>query len=177
MYLSNSSTQKQLTKPPMSRKIKVCTQEILRESSVGTYFAKARRGSIRWRLLDAEGWVLGRLAARAALVLTGKAFPDFTPHVEHRDGLIIINAEKVRLTGKKLDGKLYRHFSGYPGGLKETTARKLLETRPERLVREAIEGMLPKSRLGDRMAKRLKVYTGSAHPHAAQGPEPLSLER
>ncbi len=157
--------------------MKDCIQEILTETRVGTYFAKVRRGRIRWSLLDAEGWVLGRLAARAAMVLTGKAFPDFTPQVEHRDGLIIINAEKVRLTGKKLDEKLYRHFSGYPGGLKETTARKLLETRPERLVREAIEGMLPKSRLGDRMAKRLKVYAGSAHPHAAQGPEPLSLER
>ena len=144
---------------------------------MGTHFAKTRRGSIRWRLLDAEGWVLGRLAARAALVLTGKAFPDFTPHVEHRDGLIVINAEKVRLTGKKLDNKLYRHFSGYPGGLKEISARKLLETRPEGLIREAIEGMLPKSRLGDRMRKRLKVYTGSAHPHTAQRPEPLSLVR
>lgn len=154
-----------------------CIQEFLTESSVGTYFAKTGRGRIRWSLLDADGWVLGRLAARAALVLTGKAFPDFTPHVEHRDGLVIINAEKVRLTGKKLDDKLYRHFSGYPGGLKETSARKLLETRPEALIREAIEGMLPKSRLGDRMAKRLKVYAGSAHPHAAQRPEPLSLAR
>jgi len=144
---------------------------------VGTYFAKTRRGRVRWRLLDAEGWVLGRLAARASLVLTGKAFPDYTPHVDHREGLIIINAEKVRLTGKKLDQKFYRHYTGYPGGLRETAARKLLETRPERLVREAVEGMLPKTRLGDRMAGRLKVYAGSTHPHAAQSPQPLSLER
>ena len=144
---------------------------------MGTYFAKTRRGRVRWRLLDADGWVLGRLAARASLVLTGKAFPDYTPHVDHREGLIIINAEKIRLTGKKLDQKFYRHYTGYPGGLRETVARKLLETRPERLVREAIEGMLPKTRLGDRMAGRLKVYAGSRHPHAAQTPQPLSLER
>jgi len=144
---------------------------------VGTYLAKARRGRVRWRLLDAEGWVLGRLAARASLVLTGKAFPDYTPHVDHREGLIVINAEKVRLTGKKLDEKLYRHYTGYPGGLKETSARRMLETRPERLIREAIEGMLPKTRLGERMAARLKVYAGPTHPHAAQDPEPLSFER
>jgi large subunit ribosomal protein L13 len=144
---------------------------------VGTYFAKARHGQIRWRVIDADGWVLGRLAARAALVLTGKAFTDYTPNVEHREGVIVINAEKIRLTGKKLDQKMYRHVTGYPGGLRETSARKLFETRPERLVREAIEGMLPKTRLGDRMAKRLKVYTGSTHPHAAQNPEVLSLAR
>ena len=146
-------------------------------SLVGTYLAKARRGQVRWRLIDAEGWVLGRLAARAALVLTGRAFPDYTPNVEHRDGLVIVNAEKVRLTGKKLDQKMYRHFTGYPGGLREVSARTLLMARPERLLREAIEGMLPKNRLGDRIAKRLKVYAGSSHPHTAQNPEPLSLER
>ena len=150
---------------------------ILAVNDVGTYLAKARHGQVRWRLIDAEGWVLGRLAARAALVLTGRAFPDYTPNVEHRDGLVIINAEKVRLTGKKLDQKFYRHFTGYPGGLREISARALLMTRPERLLREAIEGMLPKNRLGDRIAKRLKVYAGPSHPHTAQTPEPLSLER
>jgi large subunit ribosomal protein L13 len=144
---------------------------------VGTYLAKARRGQVRWRLVDAEGWVLGRLAARAARVLTGRAFPDYTPNVEHRDGLIVVNAEKVRLTGRKLEEKVYRHFTGYPGGLREISARQLLAKSPERLLREAIEGMLPKSRLGDRMAKRLKVYAGSSHPHTAQKPEPLSLEQ
>ncbi len=142
-----------------------------------TYFAKTRRGRVRWRLLDADGRVLGRLAARAARVLSGRSFPDFTPHVDHRDGIIVINAEKVRLTGRKLDDKVYRHYSGYPGGLKEITARHVLETRPERLVRDAILGMLPKTRLGDRLAGRLKVYAGSSHPHAAQKPEPLSFER
>ncbi len=144
---------------------------------MSTYFRKARRGQIRWRLLDAEGRILGRLAARAARVLRGKDLADFTPHVDHREGIVVINAEKVLLTGKKLDQKVYRHHSGYPGGLKEITARRLLELRPERLVRDAILGMLPKTRLGDRLAGRLKVYTGSVHPHAAQKPEPLSVDR
>jgi large subunit ribosomal protein L13 len=144
---------------------------------VGTYFAKARRGQIHWNVVDAEGWVLGRLAARAALVLMGKNSPDYTPHVDHRSGLIIINAEKIRLTGKKLDDKVYRHTTGYPGGLREITARKLFETQPERLLREAIYGMLPKNRWRDRLTKRLKVYVGSAHPHAGQSPQALSLAR
>jgi len=144
---------------------------------VGTYFAKTRRGRIQWRLLDAEGWVLGRLAAQAARVLTGKTSPDFTPHADHRDGVIVVNAEKVRLTGRKLDEKFYRHYTGYPGGLKEISARQVLATKPERLVRDAILGMLPKTRLGDRLARRLKVYTGPTHPHQAQSPEPLSLNR
>ena len=144
---------------------------------MGTYFAKARRGTIHWRIVDAEGWVLGRLAARAARVLMGKDSPDYTPHQDHRSGLIIINAEKVRLTGKKLDDKVYRHTTGYPGGLKEITARQLFEKRPEGMIREAILGMLPKNRLHARLARRLKVYAGSAHPHTAQSPEPLSLAR
>jgi len=142
---------------------------------VGTYVAKVRRGRVRWQVLDAEGVVLGKLAARAARVLTGKDCPDFTPHVDHRDGLIIVNAEKVRLTGRKLDDKIYRHHTGYPGGLKEISARDYLAARPEKLVREAIVGMLPKTRLGDRMSTRLKVYAGPTHPHAGQRPEVLSL--
>jgi large subunit ribosomal protein L13 len=141
---------------------------------VGTYFAKTRRGKINWRVLDANGWVLGRLASQAAVVLMGKNSPDYTPHTDHRDGVIVVNAEKIRLTGKKLDDKMYRHFSGYPGGLKEISARRYLETRPDRLVRDAIVGMLPKTRLGDRLAKRIKVYAGAAHPHQAQKPGPLS---
>jgi large subunit ribosomal protein L13 len=142
---------------------------------MGTYLAKARRGKVRWHVLDAEGQVLGRLAARATRVLTGKAFPDYTPHVEHREGLIVINAEKVRLTGKKLDTKVYRHHTGYPGGLKEVSARTLRDTKPERLVWEAIVGMLPKTRLGDRMARRLKIYAGPSHPHEGQKPEPMPV--
>jgi large subunit ribosomal protein L13 len=144
---------------------------------VGTYFAKARRGRIHWRLVDAEGWVLGRLAARAARVLTGKDSPDYTPHQDHRSGLIIINAEKIHLTGKKLDDKVYRHTTGYPGGLKEIRARDMFEKKPEGLLREAILGMLPKTRMHSRLARRLKVYVGSTHPHTAQSPEPISLAR
>ena len=121
--------------------------------------------------------MLGRLASQAAQVLTGKTSPDYTPHADHRDGVIIINAEKIRLTGKKLDDKFYRHFTGYPGGLKEISARKYLATRPDRLVRDAILGMLPKTRLGDHVAGRLKVYAGPVHPHQAQNPEPLSPKR
>lgn len=142
---------------------------------MGTYFAKARRTQIRWHLVDANGWVLGRLAARAARVLAGKTSPDYTPHADHRDGIIVVNAEKVRLTGRKLDQKMYRHYTGYPGGLREISARKYLETKPERLIRDAILGMLPKTRLGDRMARRLKVYAGPKHYHEAQKPETLSL--
>ncbi len=144
---------------------------------MGTYFAKARRGRIHWRLVDAEGWVLGRLAARAARVLTGKDSPDYTPHQDHRSGLIIINAEKIHLTGKKLDDKVYRHTTGYPGGLKEIRARDMFEKKPEGLLREAILGMLPKTRMHSRLARRLKVYVGSTHPHTAQSPEPISLAR
>lgn len=147
------------------------------ERTLGTYFAKVRRGKIRWRVVDANGWVLGRLAARAARVLTGKDSPDYTPHVDHRNGVIIVNAEKVRLTGKKLDQKMYRHTTGYPGGLKEISARRLYETKPEALIREAIHGMLPKNRWRDRLARRLKVYVGPTHPHGAQAPEILSLAR
>ena len=131
---------------------------------MGTYFAKASRGQINWNVVDAEGWVLGRLAARAAQVLVGKNSPDYTPHADHRSGLIIINAEKIRLTGKKLDQKIYRHNTGYPGGLREITARKLFETQPERLLREAIYGMLPKNRWRYRLVKRLKVYVDRPTP-------------
>ena len=142
---------------------------------MSTYVAKMRRGKVRWQVLDAEGIVLGKLAVRAARTLTGKNCPDFTPHVDHREGLIIVNAEKVRLTGRKLDDKIYRHHTGYPGGLKEISARDFLAAKPEKLVREAIVGMLPKTRLGDRMSTRLKVYAGPTHPHAGQRPEALSL--
>ena len=144
---------------------------------MGTYLQKVRRGDVRWTVIDAQDQVLGRLAARASRVLTGKNSPDYTPHVDHRDGVIVINAEKIRLTGKKWDGKIYRHHTGYPGGLREVTARRLFELKPERLVHEAIVGMLPKTRLGERIATRLKVYVGSEHPHRAQRPVTVSLAR
>ncbi len=144
---------------------------------MGTYLQGLNRGKIRWQIIDADGWTLGRLAARAARILMGKTSPDYTPHEDHRDGLIIINSEKVVLTGRKLDEKVYRRHTGYPGGLKEVTARRYMETRPQELVRNAILGMLPKTRLGDRMARRLKVYCGPTHPHAVQKPVEVRLDR
>ena len=144
---------------------------------MGTYLLKVRRGGVRWTVIDAEDQILGRLAARASRVLTGKSAPDYTPHVDHRDGVIVINAEKIRLTGNKWDDKFYRHHTGYPGGLKEVSARRMFELQPTRLVQEAIVGMLPKTRMGERIATRLKVYVGSEHPHGAQRPATISLAR
>jgi len=156
--------------------METCILQDVMESGVATYMTKSRRTQVRWSLLDANGWVLGRLAAQAAKVLTGKNAPDFTPHADHRNGVIIINAEKVRLTGKKLDDKVYRHYTGHPGGLREISARRVLEKHPERLVRDAVSGMLPRTRLGDRLRGRLKVYVGAAHPHVGQQPEALVLK-
>lgn len=144
---------------------------------MGTYFQRRKRGKIRWRVIDASGWPVGRLAARSALLLMGKDSPDFTPHEDHREGLIIINSEKIILTGRKLDQKVYRRHSGYPGGLKEVSARVYMESKPQEIVREAVRGMLPKTRLGDRIARRLKVYTGSTHPHTGQRPAEAHLGR
>jgi large subunit ribosomal protein L13 len=129
----------------------------------------------RWHVVDAEGQVLGRLATRVARLLIGKEKPIYTPFLDTGDHVIVVNAEKVRLTGKKLTDKVYRHHTGYPGGLKEITAGDLLAKRPERLVQEAIIGMLPKSKLGRAMRRKLKVYKGARHPHQAQRPEPVTL--
>ncbi len=128
-----------------------------------------------WHVIDAEGQILGRLATRAARLITGKDKPIYTPFLDTGDHVIIINAGKVKLTGKKLTDKKYRHHTGYPGGLKETTAGVLLSKDPGKLVREAVIGMLPKTKLGRAMRKKLKVYQGSQHPHQAQRPEPLAL--
>lgn len=129
----------------------------------------------KWHVIDAEGQVLGRLAVRAARLLTGKDKPVYTPFLDTGDHVIIINAEKVKLTGKKLTDKKYRHHTGYPGGLKEISAAALLAKNPDRLVREAVIGMLPKTKLGRSMRKKLKVYKGPEHPHQAQQPVALSL--
>jgi large subunit ribosomal protein L13 len=128
-----------------------------------------------WHVIDAEGQILGRLATRAARLLTGKDKPIYTPFLDTGDHVIIINAGKVRLTGKKLTDKMYRHHTGYPGGLRETAAGVLLAKDPGKLVREAIIGMLPKTKLGRAMRKKLKVYQGPQHPHQAQQPAPLAL--
>ncbi len=128
-----------------------------------------------WFLVDASERILGRLASEVASILRGKNKPIFTPHVDTGDFVVIVNAEKIRLTGKKLKDKKYYSYTGYPGGIKEITAEKLLEKKPEELVIRAVRGMLPKNRLGRKMIKKLKVYTGPEHPHNAQNPKPLNL--
>jgi large subunit ribosomal protein L13 len=129
----------------------------------------------QWHVVDADGQILGRLATRVARLLTGKDKPIYTPFLDTGDHVIIINAEKVKLTGKKLTDKVYRHHTGYPGGLREMPAGVLLSKDPGRLVREAVIGMLPKTKLGRAMRKKLKVYRGPQHPHQAQQPTPLAL--
>ncbi|HYK91524.1 MAG TPA: 50S ribosomal protein L13 [Acidobacteriota bacterium] len=129
----------------------------------------------KWHVVDAEGQVLGRLATRVARLLTGKEKPIYTPFLDTGDHVIVVNADKIRLTGRKLSDKIYRHHTGYPGGLREIAAGDLLAKSPEKLVREAIVGMLPKSKLGRAMRKKLKVYKGPHHPHQAQQPSPLAL--
>ena len=127
----------------------------------------------KWFLVDAEGKVLGRLATRVAHVLRGKHKATFAPHLDVGDHVVVINAEKVHLTGRKLTDKMYRWHSGYIGGLREVSAERMLKSHPERVVEWAVQGMLPKGRLGRAMARKLKVYKGADHPHAAQKPEPL----
>ena len=124
-----------------------------------------------WHVLDADNVVLGKLASQAAMLLMGKHKPIYAPFMDTGDHVIVINAEKVKLTGKKDDQKLYRRFTGYPGGLIEVGARKMRATRPTRMVEQAIAGMLPKTKLGKQMVRKLKVYAGDKHPHAAQKPQ------
>ena len=143
---------------------------------MNTFMAKAETVQRKWYVLDADGQVLGRLACRAASVLRGKHKPTYTPHVDTGDHVIIINAEKAVLTGKKLDQKMYYKHSGYPGGLKATPYRKLMATKPEFAVKHAVVGMLPKGPLGRKMAKKLRVYAGPSHEHEAQTPEALTLK-
>lgn len=140
-----------------------------------TYSAKPGEVERRWYVVDARGKVLGRLASEVAMVLRGKRKPQFTPHVDTGDFVIVVNAEKVRLTGKKLQQKIYYRASGYPGGLKATAAGALLKSRPERVIQHAVRGMLPKNKLGDALCRKLKVYAGDKHPHRAQKPVPLEV--
>jgi large subunit ribosomal protein L13 len=141
-----------------------------------TYSAKPTDNEGKWWVVDAEGAILGRLASTVAARLRGKHSPLFTPHVDMGDWVVVVNADKIVLTGRKWDQKQYHRHSGYIGGLKSITARKLLEKKPEELVRKAVKGMLPKNKLGRRLFKKLKVYTGKEHPHAAQQPEELQLQ-
>jgi len=129
----------------------------------------------KWYVIDAADQVLGRVATRAATILTGKHRPQYAPFLVSGDHVVIVNADKIKLTGEKLDSKVYRHHTLYPGGLREVAARKVYEARPDRMIREAVLGMLPKNKLRKRMVNRLKVYFGNSHPHTAQQPEPIKL--
>ncbi len=138
-----------------------------------TFMAKPKDIDRKWYIVDAKGQTLGRLASRIAMVLQGKHKPMYTPHIDTGDHVIVINAAKVKLTGKKLDGKIYYRHTGYPGGLRAMTYRHFLATRPERVIEKAVRGMLPKGRLGRQMYGKLKVYANENHPHQAQQPESL----
>ena len=142
---------------------------------MNTYMANAQTVERKWYVVDAEGMVLGRLASQVANILRGKHKPIYTPHVDTGDHVIVVNADKIILTGKKLDQKSYYHHSGYVGGLKETKYRNLMADKPEFALRHAVVGMLPKSPLGRKMATKMHVYSGAEHEHAAQQPEVLNL--
>jgi large subunit ribosomal protein L13 len=140
-----------------------------------TYVAKEQEISKKWYLVDAKDRVLGRLATQIAMRLRGKHKPIFTPHADTGDFIVVINANKVTLTGKKWDKKIYYRHTGYTGGLKEISAKKLLEKKPEDILRFAVRGMLPKNSLGRRQLRKLKIYSGSEHPHQAQQLEKLEI--
>jgi large subunit ribosomal protein L13 len=142
---------------------------------VRTFTAKAEEIERKWYVVDAEGQTLGRLASRIAPILKGKHKPIYSPHLDCGDFVVVINAEKVRVTGRKMDQKFYHRHSGYPGGLTSISLRDQLARYPERVLQAAVKGMLPKNKLGRRMIKKLKVYAGDSHPHQAQQPKPLDL--
>jgi large subunit ribosomal protein L13 len=140
-----------------------------------TWTAKPGEIERQWYLVDAEGKTLGRLATRIADTLRGKGKPQYTPHTDTGDFVVVVNADKIHVTGKKLDEKMYRRHSGYPGGLKERTLREELQRRPTEVIRKAVKGMLPRNRLARAQLLKLKVYAGPDHPHVAQAPKPLDL--
>ena len=144
--------------------------------STKTYNAKPGEVARDWYVVDAEGQTLGRLATQIADTLRGKNKPQYTPHVDTGDFVIVVNAEKILVTGNKLDQKRYYRHSGYPGGIRSRTLREQLERRPTEVIRTAVKGMLPKNRLAARQLTKLKVYAGPDHPHEAQAPKPLPLE-
>ncbi|HZC28608.1 MAG TPA: 50S ribosomal protein L13 [Gaiellaceae bacterium] len=140
-----------------------------------TWNAKPGEIERRWYLVDAEGKTLGRLATQIADTLRGKSKPQYTPHVDTGDFVVVVNAEKIAVTGKKLDEKMYYRHSGYPGGLKSRSLRDQLERRPAEVIRTAVKGMLPRNRLARQQLTKLKVYAGPEHPHEAQAPQPLEV--
>ena len=140
-----------------------------------TYSAKPNEIEQRWYLVDAEGQTLGRLATRIADTLRGKRKPEYTPHIDTGDFVIVVNAEKIAVTGNKREDKIYYRHSGYPGGLRRRTLGEQLERRPGEVLRKAVKGMLPRNRLARQQLRKLKVYAGPEHPHAAQKPEPMEV--
>ena len=144
---------------------------------MSTYMAKPANVDRKWYVIDAEGVVLGRLASQVALMLRGKHKPTFTPHVDTGDFIIVVNTDKIVLTGNKLNDKIYYHHTGHPGGLKETKYRDLMATKSEFALKKAVRGMLPKGPLGNKMFKKLKVYVGAEHEHAAQKPEVFEMKK
>lgn len=140
-----------------------------------SFVAKPQEVERKWYVVDAEGKTLGRLASQVAAILRGKNKPTYTPHVDTGDFVIVINAEKVEVTGKKMDQKMYRHHTGYVGHMKEMTYKQMLEKKPEQIIELAVKGMLPKNSLGRKMIKKLKVYSGPEHKHEAQKPEVLDI--
>jgi large subunit ribosomal protein L13 len=141
-----------------------------------TWYAKPGEVERRWYVVDAEGQTLGRLATRIADILRGKRKPEYTPHVDTGDFVVVVNAEKIAVTGKKLDDKIYYRHSGYPGGLRSRTLREELERRPTEVLRKAVKGMLPRNRLARAQLRKLRIYVGPEHPHEAQAPEPLKVD-
>jgi len=142
---------------------------------MSTFVPSGKNIDRKWYVVDASGQTLGRLATKAASVLAGKLNPQYVPYIDMGDHVIVINAEKVRLTGLKSQNKLYRRYTGFPGGLREESFTRLLSRKPEKILEEAIKGMLPKSKMGRQMATKLKVYRGDKHPHQAQGPVALEV--
>ena len=141
-----------------------------------SYLARPLEVERKWYVIDAEGKTLGRLASEIARILRGKNKPQYTPHVDVGDFVVVVNAEKVAVTGKKAEQKVYRRHSGYPGGMKETSYERMLERRPQEILRKAVYGMMPKTRLARQQMRKLKIYAGPEHPHAAQNPQKLEVE-
>lgn len=142
-----------------------------------TLMAKPGLFEQKWLLIDASGKTLGRLAANIAHILSGKHKPEFTPHIDTGDYIVVINAEKVTVTGKKAENKSYVHYTGHPGGQKSVSFGKLQQKFPTRIIQKAVKGMLPDGTLGNAMIKKLKIYAGSSHPHSAQNPQPTNIDR
>ena len=142
-----------------------------------THVATTTNRQRDWYVVDAEGKSLGRLATQLADVLRGKRKPDFTPHIDTGDFIVVVNAEKIRVTGDKMNSKIYWRHSGYPGGIKSRTLGEMLEKQPEEVIRKAVRGMLPRTKLGRQQLLKLKVYAGPEHPHAAQLPQPLEIQQ